>query len=318
VGEAPPEVFALATRAVRKLPPSFEAALALEDFLRRNYEPALGRDLPTGHGWTQLRTFLLRSGWGTSEQFAAAYVAMARIVGIPARLAVGFRSPRARDADGGWTVRNGDALAWPEVAVRGVGWVPLDPTGATSTNPGGGSLAAAAQQARADTEAQRTAPAPPAATRPVGDPVTPDRPLPLLVLLLVPALPLAGWLVGVPTAWALRSRRRRRRPGPGAVVGAWEEVRDRLRSYGVATSPAMTVRDLAAASATMTGYEATAAVRRLGRVVDRALWSGATVDDQHVEQAWSAVHTLRDGLARRGWRERLRATFDVRGLRRPR
>nr|BFE50697.1 hypothetical protein GCM10017745_41240 [Saccharothrix mutabilis subsp. capreolus] len=115
----------MAERAVSGLRSSFRAALVLERYLRENYELVTSGPLPVGHGWPALERFLLHEKRGTSEQFAAAYVALARLRGIPARLVVGFSSP----ADG-TVVRNGDAVAWPEVAVEGVGWVALDPTGA--------------------------------------------------------------------------------------------------------------------------------------------------------------------------------------------
>ncbi|MEV4348287.1 transglutaminase-like domain-containing protein, partial [Actinoplanes sp. NPDC049596] len=122
----------LAADATGRRPPSFRAALALEGWFRANYRLAVGTGLPAGHGWPQLTEFLRTTRRGTSEQFAAAYVALARLAGIPARLAVGFRTPSRADTDGGRTVHNGDALAWPEVAVPGAGWVPLDPTGQAS------------------------------------------------------------------------------------------------------------------------------------------------------------------------------------------
>lgn len=130
---------------------TFSTALALEKYMRTNYQQAAGDPLPTGHGWPQLRAFLTKQRFGTSEQFAAGYVVLARLNGIPARLVVGFRAPAEPDADGLYTIRDSDAYAWPEVAVEGVGWWPLDPvdqakTGKTSI---AGSTAEITEQARA-------------------------------------------------------------------------------------------------------------------------------------------------------------------------
>jgi hypothetical protein len=138
------------------------------------------------------------------------------------------------------------------------------------------------------------------------------------VLLVLPVVPLIGWPLGVPLAWSVRSWRRRRRPGPAAVVGAWEETRDRLRAYGVTVSAGMTLRDLGAAAATVADDGTVAEIRRLGVLVDEALWSAPGPAARHAEQAWSIVHTVRRGLARTGRRRWLRAVFDHRGLRRPR
>ena len=127
-GALPAAVTTAATGALHGAPPSFATALLLERWFRDNYQFAGGDQRPTGSGDVQLVRFLTDTKTGTSEQFTAAYVLMARSVGIPARLVVGFR-PAPAGPDGVQVVRNGDASAWPEVAVAGVGWVPLDPTG---------------------------------------------------------------------------------------------------------------------------------------------------------------------------------------------
>jgi transglutaminase-like putative cysteine protease len=318
LGVVPDGMTDLAGRAVRGLRPSFQAALVLEDHFRRTYRLAADGDLPTGHAWPQLTDFLLRTRRGTSEQFATAYVALARIHGIPARVAVGFRTPAVRDPDGSWTVRNGDVLAWPEVAVQGAGWVALDPAGAATPAPADGGLAATTARARDELPAPEdlrdapVAPPAPAEAAPAGRDSAYRWWLPTVLLLAVVA-----WPVLVPAAWAARSRRRRRRPGAGAVAGAWAEVRDRLRAHGVPASPAMTPRDLADAATAVVDPHTVAEIRRLGGVVDRALWSGDAGGGPGAAQAWTAVREVRRGLARRGRLARLRAALDVRGLRPP-
>ncbi|MET0492153.1 MAG: transglutaminaseTgpA domain-containing protein [Actinoplanes sp.] len=312
LGEVPEGVEEIAETAMRGLRPSFRSALLLEEYLRTNYHAAIGANLPTGHGWSNLREFLLVSKRGTSEQFAAAYVALARIAGIPARLAVGYRMPARRPANGPVVITNGDVLAWPEVAVRGVGWVPLDPIRAAVGATAGAGLAAQTERARTELPApQDLRDPPPAAPQSLPEAGT-QVSVPWVMLLAVPLVPLLGWPVGVPAAWFLRSWRRRRRPGAAAVVGAWEEVRDRLRAYGVPVTPGMTVRDLARAADRGTADE----IRRLAAVVDQTLWSGTGED--HAEQAWGSVREVRRGLARRGWRTRLRALLNPRPLLPPR
>lgn len=316
VGTVPPGITELATAAVGGLRPSVRAALALERFLRDRYRTVTGTDLPTGHGWPQLADFLLRTKNGTSEQFAAAYVVLARVLGIPARIAVGFRTPAARDPDGGYTVRNGDVLAWPEVAVRGIGWVPMDPGGsrAVAGTAPGGALAVATDRARTQLpapEALLDPPVPPAPRRD-GPSSTGLRidPVSWPVLLGLPVLLLAGFVLGVPCVTAVRAGLRRRRPGERAVVGAVEEVRDRLRAYGVPVSAGMTPRDLAAVAPA----GAADGLLRLAAVVNRTLWSGAAPHDA-AAQAWAAVRDVRRGLAAGGWRVRARAAFGLRALR---
>ncbi|GAA3924548.1 DUF3488 and transglutaminase-like domain-containing protein [Actinoplanes auranticolor] len=312
IGEAPAGVAVLAREATRGLRPSFRTALVLEDFLRTRYDLAVGTDLPTGHGWPQLTKFLLENRRGTSEQFATSYVALARIVGIPARVAVGFRAPA-----GATTIRNGDVLAWPEVAVRGVGWVPLNPGGRPSTTPSAtGGLAAAAEQARAGLPAPDDVRNPPLGRPGPGAPASGRDGWP--GLLLLPMVPLLLWPIAAPAAWGLRARRRRRRAGRESVVGAWAEVRDRLRAHGVPVSSAMTARDLAAAAEPVTDTATGDELRRLAATMDRSLWSGRSPDHEQVEQTWAGVRSVRRALARRGPRARVRATLSLRGLLPPR
>ncbi|MFJ1761331.1 transglutaminaseTgpA domain-containing protein [Amycolatopsis sp. NPDC088138] len=314
VGEVPPGVADLAKTATGGLRPSFRSALVLERYLAEHYHQAVGPVLPTGSGWAQLRTFLFGTRAGTSEQFAASYVALARIVGIPARIAVGFRAPRG---NGTVTVHNGDTLAWPEVAVAGVGWVPLDPTGSAAKGAG----AAPAGLSRVTEQARHDLPPQPQLQDPDVDsaaPTTeePDRPEKVLAW---PAFGLLALLlvltVAIPVLRAVRTARRRRRTGADAVVAAWKEARDVLRAYGFATPRGATVRDLARDLPSIVDKSVAEGLVWLARLVDVALWSGDTVDHRTVEQAWSAVRAIRKGLTGTPWRARVRAAFDVRSLR---
>jgi hypothetical protein len=57
---------------------------------------------------------------------------MARTVGIPARVAVGYLRGTIQD-DGSRVVGAHDAHAWPELYFHGTGWVPFEPTPAART-----------------------------------------------------------------------------------------------------------------------------------------------------------------------------------------
>jgi transglutaminase-like putative cysteine protease len=315
LGRVPPELVTLAHEAVGNVASSFRAALLLETWLRDNCRAATGRDRPTGHGYANLRHFLLTSKRGTSEQFATAYVVLARAVGIPARLVVGYRQPTA-DSRGQHVVRNADVLAWPEVAVRGLGWVPLDPiSGATAANKADGSLAAATEKARKKVVDEKNTAEPESPTDPVPPPPPPPPPHPSVwpgVLGLLLGILVVGWLTGVPMGKRLRTRRRRRRPPHAAVVGAWWEARDLLRDHGVPVRAGMTVRDLRGTSPML--REARVELDGLARCVDYTLWSGLRAEPTHVEQAWSGVAAVSRVLAGRPWHARLRAKLNPRGL----
>ncbi len=325
LGAVPSEVIELANTAVHGLRPSFQTALLLEQYLRQHYRLAIGDNLPTGHGWPQIVHFLdpANPRGGTTEQFAAAYVVLARTLGIPARLVVGFRQPSHTEAAGGsYVVRNADAFAWPEVAVRGVGWVPLDPRGVArgagiNNDPSG--LVAATSQARRKVQVsggispRQVLPPPPKPGR--------GARLPAGWLQLLAGLSLAcllSWLIGVPLAKTTRRALRRRRTGSAAVLAAWLEARDGLRDHGVPVALDMTVRDVAVAAGTVVPSRQTVhALRRLGALVDTALWSGLPVGRGAVDDAWQVTGAVRHDLAGRSIVARLVGALALRSLRSP-
>ncbi|MFC5750528.1 DUF3488 and DUF4129 domain-containing transglutaminase family protein [Actinomadura rugatobispora] len=81
---------------------------------------------PPQHG-NDLVDFLERSKRGYCEQYAAAMALLARILGIPARVAMGYTAGTQTEP-GQWVVRSRDAHAWPELYFPGTGWVRFEPT----------------------------------------------------------------------------------------------------------------------------------------------------------------------------------------------
>lgn len=314
LGVVPDDLSQIAWTAVRGLRPTFQSALQLQRFLTDNYQLAVGDDLPTGSGWPQLRQFLTVTKRGTSEQFAAAYVALARITGLPARLVVGYRgSARA----GAKVVHNSDVLAWPEVAVAGVGWVPLDPTARAQESDQSRGLAGAAARAQAQLP-------PPDQLRPpqlpsgqqdsATDAASGPGARPGWVVAAVTVVPFACWLFGVPLAKATRARRRRRRRGADGVLGAWAEARDRLYAHRVPCRAGMTPRDLAESAGSVFGERVRTPMIRLAYVLDFALWARFPATDAAVGSAWAEVHEVRRALSARPLSPRLRAALDPRPL----
>lgn len=318
VDEVPAGVAELTREALGEAVASFPAALALEQWFRDNYTLANGDELPTGHGSAQLLYFLDESGLGTSEQFAAAYTLMARTAGLPVRLVVGFRQSDERNDEGRTVVRNRDAFAWPEVAVDGVGWVALDPTGgAQQEEQPPGSVSSATEEARDRLPESDALLAP----QPAGSPVAEEPPVavapsaqpPLLLVALALTAVAVLVVIAVPGAKAWR-RGRRRRAAPGAAaVGAWLETRDRLRDHGVPVRAGMTPRDVAAEAAPMLNG-AGPELERLARCVDAAAWSGAAVDPAVAREAWAADTAVRRALGERAVVDRACAALRTRTL----
>ncbi|HUI05021.1 MAG TPA: transglutaminaseTgpA domain-containing protein [Acidimicrobiales bacterium] len=84
-----------------------------------------------------LSSFLFTTRAGFCQQFAAAYAALARIDGLPTRIAVGFTTGTPAGTDH-YRVTGADAHVWPEVYLGPTaGWVSFEPTPATTGEPTG-------------------------------------------------------------------------------------------------------------------------------------------------------------------------------------
>ena len=119
VGPRPPQ-----RRSPRGAPTTYDAMLALQNWFRTEFQYSL--DVPQGHSNSAIEAFL-RQRVGYCEQFAGTFAAMARSLGVPARVAVGY-TPGLAQADGTRSVLGKNAHAWPEVWFDGLGWVPFEPT----------------------------------------------------------------------------------------------------------------------------------------------------------------------------------------------
>ncbi len=105
----------------------YERALALQGFFR-NGGFVYDANVAPGHSGNRIEEFLANRR-GYCEQFAGTFAAMARSVGLPARVAVGFTVGEADPDDPNlYLVYGRHAHAWPEVFLAGVGWVAFEPT----------------------------------------------------------------------------------------------------------------------------------------------------------------------------------------------
>jgi transglutaminase-like putative cysteine protease len=123
----------LAREVTAGLETPYEQAEALAAFLRTDarfsYETSPGAQ-PRGEDLVDYFLFDLQEGY--CEHYASSMVLMARSLGIPARVAVGY-APTASDGDGQYTVREANAHAWAEVYFPGYGWQIFEST--KSINP---------------------------------------------------------------------------------------------------------------------------------------------------------------------------------------
>lgn len=141
----PPAISALALQIAAGADTPYAKAVAITQYLRDTirYTKTVP---PAPPGEDTLVWFLFDTRAGFCNYYATAEVVMLRVLGIPARLAVGYAQGEYQPPDLR-IVRQEDAHAWPEVYFPTVGWVefeptvsqaPLDrPSGVPSTSPGG-------------------------------------------------------------------------------------------------------------------------------------------------------------------------------------
>ena len=129
-----PAVVALAHRIVA----GSTGPLAESDALVRFFDSGRFRytlQPPVSGGADPLAAFLFDTRAGFCQQFAGAFAVLARAVGLPTRVAVGFSTGEAHGTT--YDVLGADAHSWPEVYLGpGVGWVSFEPTpGGNGTPP---------------------------------------------------------------------------------------------------------------------------------------------------------------------------------------
>jgi transglutaminase-like putative cysteine protease len=128
--DLPDSLVQLANRITAKAETPAAKAAAIQAYLRSSQFTYSTEPLP-GSGYEALQNFLLRDHRGYCEQFASAMAVMARVVGIPSRVSVGFL-PGEQDEEG-WKVSIRDMHAWPELYFANYGWVRYEPTPASVT-----------------------------------------------------------------------------------------------------------------------------------------------------------------------------------------
>jgi transglutaminase-like putative cysteine protease len=126
----------LAARVTKGADTRFDKAVTLQDWFRSGggFRYSL-KSSDQGDGSSALLDFLTPGKGhrvGYCEQFASAFGVMARTLGLPTRVAIGFLSPKKTGNDE-YVFSSHDMHAWPEVYFRGSGWVRFEPTPAART-----------------------------------------------------------------------------------------------------------------------------------------------------------------------------------------
>jgi transglutaminase-like putative cysteine protease len=225
----------------------YEATLLLERWFRREGGFRYDERPPASAGNPPLVDFVEVTRLGYCQHYAGAMAVMLRLLGVPARVAVGFTAGTWKA--GVWTVTDHQAHAWVEAWFDGFGWLAFDPT------PGRGTLSAVYTLASDSADAVRAlgtgrfldfTPPAPETGRPI--PPTPaptarDDSVPwwLIAVPLVPGV-LVGALLG--GKWARRTRRLGRREPRALASGVRAELVAALVDRGAAVETAVTTADL--------------------------------------------------------------------------
>ncbi|MBP6471105.1 MAG: hypothetical protein KBE23_03400 [Chloroflexi bacterium] len=125
--DLPERIPALAQKIAGNLPNPYDQALALERFLRQ-YPYSLDVAPPPPEQ-DPVDYFLFDLQTGYCDYYASAMAVLARSLGLPARLAVGYLA-QPPDETGAQTIRQLDGHSWTEIYFAGYGWVEFEPTAA--------------------------------------------------------------------------------------------------------------------------------------------------------------------------------------------
>lgn len=219
---------------------NYAKALAIQKYLRSS-EFTYSLQAPVqngydGNGLSVLADFLaVKSGY--CVHFSSAMAVMARVEGIPSRIAVGYAPGRltgetvALVGQGSfpeYEVDARDAHAWPELYFEGLGWVPFEPTPSRGVVPEyatessvPGSLSTNADEK--DVPGTSVTPAPSTVPLPGGDTPTAGSgasdPLPTVIATIAAVLLLAAFLCS-PRLSRVVLRRRRLNPKKPADRGS--------------------------------------------------------------------------------------------------
>jgi len=289
---------------------------------------------------SDLVDFLINNRKGYCEQFAASMALLARILGIPARVAMGY-TPGTQVTPGVWEVRTRDAHAWPELYFEGAGWVRFEPTPSGAAGQGtaaspdyseptvSSSTGSTQEEETGPTETgpEDTASASPSATAQRQDDLGPragtgggrsgaGAPLGwiagVLLALLLLAAPMAARQVTRRVRWAGVTSRSGggSPPDPGeAAHAAWREMRADALDHGLEWRPSDTPRAAARRLGELLELDAPAA-QALGRIAhaEEVARYAPSRPQTPPEVLRADVRTVREAIsASVGRRARLRA-----------
>ncbi|MET4638646.1 transglutaminaseTgpA domain-containing protein [Mycetocola sp. 2940] len=294
-----------------------------------------------GHGADRIEELFTRNQMiGDEEQFAAAFALMARSLGYPARVVMGF-APENVEEGATVAVTGEDVTAWVEVPFEGVGWISFAPTPDEKEIPQD-------QNPKPKTEPQPQVRQPPRAEKQDDDLLTEvdindseddDKTeeaasVPLWVWILSGGVGILLLLYIVPLliVAAIKRRRMRRRRNADAAdaraAGAWDEMLDRYAEVGYVLPETGTRRMVAAnlgsqvetrpgpADPAREHPGGVATLTRLAHGTDEAVFSGRDLAEERIEALWQTTTESSAGAAAEvGWWRRQASRFRINSVR---
>lgn len=322
----------------------YARAMALQSFFRDNFTYNLNVQL--GNSNDAIDAFL-RGREGFCQQFAGTFAVMARAIGLPARVAVGYTQGEL-GSDGLFHVFGRNAHAWPEVWFDGIGWVAFEPTPQRG-NPDAAQYTLVQPQQASPTDnsngnnSQNTTPTTvrdPNASSPSttqgGGPNPDGRPdgsnttavpavansgrgggpsTTIAMVLLGAVVLLVLWVLLAPRILAASAGPRRRTPRD-RIIGAWHRACHELSLAGAPPVGGATPLEYVRSAEQATGVSDTT-LRELAAQVTRAVYSRGEPDDRvavRCETLESEVVTRCRSIT--PWSVRLRGMVDPRMMRR--
>ena len=334
----PRRVTDLARRITETATTPWEQADAIVRYLNHDGGFVYNDKVARSHSINTLEDFLFADKQGYCEQFASAFAAMARAVGLPTRIAVGYSYGTPQD--GVWHVRNKDAHVWPEVYFAGLGWVPLEPTPGRGANVTGGTgdpsvsppINAQSTRSSSSTTATTTPGAPTsagsntpkkdaggglsidsnaAATQHHAGPVRQFFVAVGVLVAVLLLLALIALAVLVLTVFR-RSWHRRHAVDPrDRVLGVWAQALEHLAEAGVEPKPSATPVEFALRHAPAHGAgDAGPALMELAQLQTAALFAPDPPTPADADEAWSKVDAIDRAIGHQispfvRWRRRL-------------
>lgn len=328
--EGVPEEFAeIAAKAVAEATTPVEQVRALQTMLAEGgyFSHGLEGEVLSraGHGAERISTLLGSDQMvGDDEQYATAMALLAREIGIPARVVMGFYPEEDAAGDAVFTATGDTLHAWVEVAFAEHGWVTFDPTPPDDQIPNDQTT-----KPKADPKPQVLQPPPPPQEPVDVPPTVPDDReaedesgfdaalIALLVAIAIIAFSVIGVLaapfvlVGVLKA-ARRRRRREAERAADRISGGWEELVDRAADYGTAVRGGGTrTEDAGVVSAAFAEPRVTTLAAR----ADVEVFGPSDPTPEDVNEFWRQVDEIVGGMAvGRSFWSRLAARLNVRSL----